>query len=83
MSPNRFFVWAAFWAVAIPIFLYALHRLGLYLERRGYIYYKHKKPSGGVTAAALELDRILSRPSVEHHIAAEDAQTETEENDGE
>jgi len=27
--------------------LYGLHRLGLYLERRGLIYYWHKKPTGG------------------------------------
>jgi len=33
--------------LAIGVALYALHRLGLYLERRDLIYYLHKKPSGG------------------------------------
>ena len=26
--------------------LYGLHRLGLWMEERGYIYYLHKKPKG-------------------------------------
>ncbi|MCO6043375.1 hypothetical protein NG895_05600 [Aeoliella sp. ICT_H6.2] len=70
-------------AVAVVVGLYLLHRLALGLEARGLIYYLNKKPnSSGVTAAAWEFDR-LTRPSVEHHVAAEDEQVESEENDGE
>jgi hypothetical protein len=41
------FVVLALGLIAIPGCLYGLHRLGLYLERRGVIYYWHKRPTGG------------------------------------
>ena len=34
-------------AVAAPPILYGLHRYCLYLEDRGCLYYRHKKPQGG------------------------------------
>lgn len=71
------------WAIAAPAGLYLLHRLALRLEARGCLYYRNRKPTGGgVTNAALELDRLLSRPSVEHHIVAEDDQVKRSDNDG-
>jgi hypothetical protein len=45
--------------------LYVLHRLGLYLESRGLIYYWHKKPSGGAAYNALQ---ELVQPQVRHVI---------------
>jgi hypothetical protein len=41
---------ALLWGLAVPggaAALYGLHRLCLWLEERGHLYYKHKKPSGG------------------------------------
>jgi hypothetical protein len=43
------------WSVAIAVLavpvgaaaLYGLHRLALWLEARGHLYYKHKRPDGG------------------------------------
>lgn len=83
MTPQQLAWYVGIRAIAIVVGLYLLHRLALWLEARGYIYYRNNQPkSGGVKAAAWELDR-LTRPSVEYHVAAEDEQVESEENDGE
>jgi hypothetical protein len=58
-----------FVAVAIVPGLYALHRLGLWLEDRGYIYYWHKKPKGGGGAVGsfVAFQRMIE-PQAEHVI---------------
>jgi hypothetical protein len=33
--------------LAVALGLYGLHRLALHFERRGIIYYRHHKPTGG------------------------------------
>jgi len=49
-----------FWLAAIIGFLFALDRLFLYLESRGWIYYRKKKPSpGSVGNAFLEIQQFL------------------------
>lgn len=45
--------------------LYGLHRLALWLESKGHLYYKHRQPSGSALGqAALEIQSILE-PSKE------------------
>ena len=55
------------WALilATPLGLYALHRLALHLEAKGYLYYKHKKPSAGVASCFVAVQRMIE-PAVEH-----------------
>ena len=45
--------------------LYALHRLGLYLERRGWICYWHQKPTGGSAYNPLQ---EIYQPQIRHVI---------------
>jgi len=47
------------WIVAIALGLFALHRLALWMESRGWIYYVKTRASGGALASAiLELQQI-------------------------
>lgn len=56
--------------VAVIAGLFALDRLLLALERRGYIYYRVRKPaSTGAGNALLELQQMLS-PSTQHVVIA-------------
>lgn len=62
------------WIAAIALLLtglYGLHRLCLYLEQRGYMYYLNTKPQGSVAPAMLDL-RELFQPSVRHVIEVKD-----------
>ena len=46
-------------ALALVVGLYGLHRLALWAEERGFIYYLHKRGSSGALASAfLELQAI-------------------------
>jgi hypothetical protein len=64
---------------AVPA-LYALHRLGLYLENRGVIYYWHKKPSGGAAYNPLQ---ELVQPQIRHVIeVGEQREGESGDEDG-
>jgi hypothetical protein len=59
--------------------LYGLHRLGLWLEERGYIYYLHKKPKGGgAIGSMVALQRALE-PRAEYVIQAEQVNQEIAE----
>lgn len=63
--------------------VYGLHRFCLYLERRGYMYYWHTKPQGGISSALLDL-RELIQPSVRHVMELKDdtsAETDAEGDD--
>ena len=59
-----------FWALAAAGglgVLYALHRLALWMEERGYLYYLHKKPSSSAASCFVALQQIIE-PKVEHVI---------------
>ena len=50
----------AVWLLAAALGLYALHRLGLYMEDRGWIYYRKARGSSGAFAnAMLEAHKAL------------------------
>jgi hypothetical protein len=54
------------WAILIGSILYVIHRLALWAEERGWIYYSHKRASGGtIGTALLELQTILE-PTKRH-----------------
>jgi hypothetical protein len=55
--------------LAIPAVIYGLHRLGLYLERRGLLHYWHTKPSGG---AGYNPFQELVQPQLRHVIQVEE-----------
>jgi hypothetical protein len=61
------------WIAAIVaglVGLYLLHRLALYLEARGYLYYRHRKPTPGGVPPFLPLQSIVE-PQVEHLLEAQ------------
>ena len=52
------------------IALTVLHHLCLWLERRGWLFYRDRKPSGSAMGGAfMEIDAFL-RPGVRHEIEA-------------
>lgn len=58
----------AFWVIGVVAALYALHRLALWMEDRGWIYYRKKHGSSGtLSSAALEI-QALFEPSKRHVI---------------
>ena len=65
--------------LASALALYALHRLALWMESRGWLYYrKHKRGSAAIGNVMLEIQSFY-RPSVEHVI--EHRQEEQREED--
>jgi hypothetical protein len=52
--------------------IYGLHQLGLYLERQGYIYYWHTKPSGGGGSSVFAPLQEFTQPQIKHVIEAQD-----------
>jgi hypothetical protein len=69
----------AAWVFAVVLALYALHRLALWMESRGWVYYrKHKRGSAAMGSVMLEIQSFY-RPSIEHVI--EQKQEEQREED--
>ena len=69
MDRGAVMIWTLYLVVALAA-LYALHRLALHLESRGYLYYLHKKPSPGGHSAFLPMEEMIA-PQVRHVIEAE------------
>jgi hypothetical protein len=59
--------------------LYGLHRLGLWMEERGYIYYLHKKPKGGSAIGSLIAFQRAIEPRAEYVIQAEQVNQDIDE----
>ncbi len=54
------------WVLAAGAAVYGLHRLALWMEARGWIYYRKKRgSSGSLGAACLEMQTLLE-PSKRH-----------------
>jgi hypothetical protein len=54
------------WILLLAIALFALHHLALWAERRGWIYYIHRKASpGSVGSAFMEVQSLLE-PGTRH-----------------
>ena len=56
----------AAWVIAIGVALYALRRLGLWMEERGWIYDKKKHGSSGTLSSAVLEVQTLLEPSKRH-----------------
>jgi hypothetical protein len=61
--------------VTVPFVLYGLHRLCLGLERRGWIYYMHRRPESTGTGVCIALQEIIE-PSARQIIQVEDEAVE-------
>lgn len=58
------------WITAAVAGLYLLDRLGLWMERRGWLYYRYKKGSGSALGdPMLQLHRLIE-PGAEHLLKA-------------
>jgi hypothetical protein len=54
------------WVIAGVAAVYALHRLGLWMEDRGWIYYRKKHGSSGTLGSALLEIEALLEPTRRH-----------------
>jgi hypothetical protein len=59
--------------------LYRLHRLALWMEERGYIYYLHQKPKGGSAIGSLVAFQRAIEPRAEYVIQADQVNQEIAE----
>ena len=50
-----------------PLVLYGFHRLGLWMEEQGYLYYLHKKPKGSAAGSFVALQKMIE-PRAEYVI---------------
>ncbi len=73
----------ALWVAGIAAGLYALHRLALWMETRGWIYYMHSSGSSTRAGSAmLEVQQLLE-PSKRHVIEIKRDQRGVEDDSGE
>ncbi len=61
--------------------LYGVHRLCLWLEERGWLYYWRKRPSGSAAGCFVALQRHLE-PQAQHHITITDQKRSERPTDG-
>ena len=66
------------WVLLLGVALFALHYFALWAERRGWIYYKHRKASPGSVGNALLQAQSFFEPATKHVLEArlEDAAEE-------
>ena len=68
---------------AVGAALFALDRLALCMETRGWLYYRHKRGRGAATGAVfLEIQRTLE-PGVQHVVEARDLDDAEQDESGE
>lgn len=69
--PNRLFIPTVILVAAVGIF--GLHRLLLWMERKGWIYYMHIHPTPGIRGVMSTFQQIVE-PEVRQVIEAKDQQ---------
>jgi hypothetical protein len=62
--------------------LWALHRLGLWLERRGWLFYRDRKPSSSAVGSAFLNIESFVRPTARHEIEAHQEQVVRDDESG-
>lgn len=60
----------ALWILATFAALFLLDRLGLWMERRGWIYWRRRRSKGTLGATLLELQKIFESGKPKHIIEA-------------
>jgi hypothetical protein len=68
-------------AVGLGFLLWGLDRLGLWLEARGWLYYRKKQPTSSPMSALFALQKVIE-PQVEHVIVAKDQKRRDAGSDG-
>lgn len=66
--------------VTVPFVLYGLHRLCLYLERRGWIFYMHRRPESTGAGVCIALQEIIE-PSARQIIQVDEEVVEGDAQD--
>jgi len=62
--------------------LWALHHLGLWLEQRGWLYYRDRKPSSSAVGSAFLHIESFVRPAARHEIAVQQEQVVRDDESG-
>ena len=70
MDPSSALLWGAI-VVGAAALIYAIHRLCLWLEKRGWLYYKHKQPGSSPLTCMTGLQEVLE-PQTRHVIHVKD-----------
>jgi hypothetical protein len=68
--------------VAVPAALYGLHRLALWLEARGQLYYLKKRSEGGAAGSFVALQQFLEPESKHVHRVQEQKRHRSEDEGG-
>jgi hypothetical protein len=63
--------------------LWALHHLGLWLERRGWLFYRDRKPSSSAVGSAFLNIEEFVRPAARHEIEAQQEEVVRDDESGE
>jgi hypothetical protein len=66
-------------AGGVLVVLYALHRLFLWMEGRGWLYYRKKRGSGGGASGVLTTMQQFVEPQVQHVIQMQEESKEHEQ----
>ena len=80
MEPFTILLWFAIPAATI-VGIFALDRLGLYLERRGLLFYRHKKPSSSAAGCFVAAQKFIE-PGMEHVINVKESDEKHEDESG-
>ena len=69
------------YAVLVLVGLFLIDRFGLWMEGKGWLYYRHKKPSGGIGNALQEFNALLN-PSARQVIEVKQKVSKREDDQG-
>lgn len=72
------------WSLLIvggPVVLYGFHRLCLWLEKRGWLYYMHKTPTSSPASCFVALQKALEPPTQHIHQVKEEKSHQTAEDE--
>ena len=70
--------------IGTAVLLYSLHRLGLWMDRKGWLYYRTSSSSGSGSAAlgsALQSVQSIYEPQVRYELESRQEQIEQDEED--
>jgi hypothetical protein len=77
MSVTRIMLFVGI-AVGVMIALLALDRLGLWMECRGWMYYRHRRPEPGATDSTMQQMQSFIQPEIREVIEAQEQEKSQE-----